>query len=143
MRPVPAALAAFTMAVATMANAQQQRTGEQVAADLMKAAKISVATYRSNGMSGLIGKSKDCHKQLAKFKYYCLYLDLAARRIDQLGVAGTKFPLTEYFDDEQFGERADEIFIRTNLSRDQANDYLSNMVPVVNKLVDEEARKKR
>ena len=94
-------------------------------------------------MSGLIGKSQGCYKQLAKFKYYCLYLDLAARRIDQLGGAGLQFLPTEYFDDEQFGGRAGEIFIRTNLSREQADEYLLNMTPIVNKLVEEEAKKKR
>ena len=143
MRPISTALAAIAMALAASANAQQQRTGEQVAADLLKAARVSVATYRANGMSGLIGKSQGCYKQLAKFKYYCLYLDLAARRIDQLGGAGLQFLPTEYFDDEQFGGRAGEIFIRTNLSREQADEYLLNMTPIVNKLVEEEAKKKR
>ena len=47
----------------------------------------------------------------------------------------------EYFDDEEFGERAGGIFLRTNLSRKQANEYLSVMTPIVNYLVDEETRK--
>ncbi len=142
MRPTSAVFIAIAMTITAVANAQQQRTEEQILADLMKAARVSVATYRATGMSGLIGKSKDCYKRLSKFKYYCVYLDLAARRIDQLGGAGTRFPPTEYFDDVQFGERTEEIFLRSSMNREQANEYLSDVAPVVNKFVDEEARKK-
>jgi hypothetical protein len=139
-----AAIAAILIASVTVASTQQQqRTEEQVATDLLKAAKVSDTTYRSNGMSGLIGKSKDCYKQLAKFKYYCLYLDLAARHIDRLGGGGKTFPLTEYFDDDQFLNRAGEIFIKSNLTMEQANEYLANMTPIVNKFVDDQAKKNR
>jgi hypothetical protein len=70
-----------------------------------------------------------------------MYLDLAARRIDQQGGASTRFSPTEYFADQYFGDRAGEIFIRTNLSRGQANEYILNLTPVMNKLVEEEVKK--
>lgn len=148
MRFILVVFTTIAMFIAAGANAQQQRTGEQVAADLKKAARVSVKVYRGDsgllgGMAGLIGNSMDCYKQLAKFKYYCLYLDIAARRIDELGGAGIQFPRAEYFDDEQFGARVGELFIQSNMNQEQANEYLSVMTPIINKLVEEEARKKR
>lgn len=143
MRFILVAFTAIAMFIAAGVNAQQQRTGEQVAADLKKAARVSVKVYRGDGMTGLIGNSMDCYKQLTKFKYYCLYLDIAARRIDELGGAGTQFPRTEYFDDEKFGPRVGELFIQSNMNQEQANEYFSVMTPIINKLVDEELRKKR
>lgn len=138
MRVVFTALASIMMVVATVANAQQQRTEEQFAADLIKAVKVSVATYRANGVSGLIGKSKECHKQMSKYKFYCIYIDIAARRVERLGGAGLVFPSESYFQDANFAERAARIFMRSNMNPEQADEYLSSLTPVVNKLVDGE-----
>jgi hypothetical protein len=110
--------------------------------DLKKAARSSVATYKKGGMSGLISVTQDCYKRVGKNKFYCVYLDLASRRIDQLMVEGAamrgiKFPKNEFFDDEEFGPRVAGVFNKANMSMDDANEYLAKVTPIINKLVEE------
>jgi hypothetical protein len=134
-----------TLLISTLSSSAnaQSRTAADVEKDLRKAAKTSVATYRSNGMSGLIGKTRECYKNLDKYKFYCVYFDLASRRIDQIFVAGMNFPPTEYFDDDEFGARVGPVFIRANMDMKQANKYLEELTPVINKLVEDNMRKKK
>jgi len=119
------------------------RTAADVERDLTKAAKTSVAIYRSNGMSGLIVKTEECYKNLDKHQFYCVYLDLASRHIDQDFLAGTNFPPTEFFADEQFGARVGPVFVKTNMDMQQANAYLAEITPIINKLVDDHLRKNK
>ena len=127
-----AALVIFATATLVLA-----RSGEEITTDLLKAANTSVATYKSDGMSSLISKSKDCYKNLSKYKFYCIYIDLAAYHIDELVRAGHPFPPMEYFSSEQFLSRSGEIFISANLTMEKTNGYLRDMTPIVNKMVDD------
>jgi len=93
-------------------------------------------------MSGLIKATQDCYKQLDKYKFYCVYLDLASRHIDQIYIKGTNFPPNEFFDDAQFGPRVADVFEKANMDMNQSNEYLAKMTPIINKLVEDNLRKK-
>jgi len=98
-------------------------------------------------MSGLIIATQDCYKKLDKYKFYCVYLDLASRHIDQIMVEGAaqqgmSFPKTEFFDDEQFLQRVGEVFLKADMDMDRSNKYLATITPIINKLVEDNLRGK-
>lgn len=117
-------------------NSAHARTQEEVARDLAKATDTAVATYEEQGMSGLIIKTQDCYKKNTKNLFYCVYLDLASRRIDQVFVEAMHFPPNDFFADEQFGSRVGPVFSGANMDMDTANQYLASVTPVINNLVE-------
>ena len=128
----------FTIGISFLFTASlQARTAEQIGNDMLEAANVTVSTYKSSGMSGLISSSKTCYKNLAKMKFYCLYIDVAARHIDEVAGGGSKFPRNDYFTDKQFLPRAKIIFTNSGASMDDANEYLRNSDKVISKMVDQ------
>jgi hypothetical protein len=114
----------------------QARTPKNIIHDLEKATGRAVATYKESGMSGLEVNVLDCYKN-NKNKYYCLYYDLASRRIDQLIAEEMHFPPNDFFADEKFGGRIGPILAKLNMGNiDTANQYLATTTPVVNKMVE-------
>lgn len=71
-----------------------------------------------------------------------VYFDIASRYIDNLGTL-MGFPHDEFFSDDQFGERVGPIFIRAEMDMQQANSYLSEITPIINKLVNDRILKKK
>lgn len=125
----------------------QARTAEDIVKELKKAARSSVAIYKSGGMSGLTDATQNCYSKLDKYKFYCVYLDIASRHIDQFMVEGAaqqgmRFPKNEFFDDEQFLQRVGGVFLKANMNMNQSNEYLDDMTPIINKLVEENLMKK-
>jgi hypothetical protein len=126
----------------------QARTKAEIQEDLIKATKTAVAVYRNNGMLGLIGKTKDCYGNVKINKFYCVYLDLASRRIDQLMIAaaareGINIQKTEFFDDELFMSRVVPVFIKANMDREGSKEYLDLLTPIINKLVEDNMLRKK
>jgi hypothetical protein len=120
----------------------QARTEAEIQKDLIKAAKTAVKVYRNNGILGLIAKTQDCYDNAGKYEFYCVYLDLASRRIDKIirataAIEGINFPKTEFFDDELFGSRVAPVFIKANMDMERSNEYLRLLTPVINKLVED------
>jgi hypothetical protein len=88
-------------------------------------------------MPVLVEGSKRCYENIDEFRFYCIYLDLAARHVSDLDGAGVRFAPETYFVDDQFLPRAGEIFLRSNMSMDQSNEYLGMITPLINKFVDD------
>jgi hypothetical protein len=120
----------------------QTRSVVELEKDLRKAAKACVEIKKQNGMVGLINKTEEYYKNQDRNKFYCVYFDIASRRIDQIGVS-MNFPSEEFFSDDQFGERVGMVFIKANMNMSQANQFLSAITPVINRLVDENILKKK
>jgi len=90
----------------------------------------------------------NCYSNAKQNKFYCVYLDLASRYIDQIMVEdaaknGMNFPKTEFFDDELFGGRVGPVFEKANMDMNSSNEYLQNVTPIVNKMVDNSLRGKK
>ncbi len=120
----------------------ETRTMSDVQRDLVRAAKTAVRVYKQNGMAGLIGETNECYDKGKENGFYCVYLDLASRHIDQIMVAGAAhsgmtFPKTEFFDDELFGSRIVPVFRKANMNMDKSNQYLRTLTPAINKLVED------
>ena len=117
----------------------QKVESNNIAADLVQAAKTAVATYQESGMTGLVGKTKECYQKLSGKQFKCVYLDLASRRIDQIATVGTNFPPNIFFANEQFGSRIRPALLgRANMSQEQANEYLRTSTPIINQLVEKQ-----
>src|SRR6266446_159668 len=106
------------------------------------------AVYRESGMAGLTGKTQDCYDNVKKHGFYCVYLDLASRRIDQLMIAaaarqGMNFPKMEFFDDELFGSRTATVFRKANMDMETSNAYLRSLTPVIDKLLGDNILRKK
>jgi len=110
---------------------------------MKEAAVKAVKTYRKTGMAGARIEVEDCYKNVKKRVFYCLYLDFAARHIDQLMVAANSFPPQEFFDDKAFGSRASAIYASAKMNKSQINDHLKLLVPTINRFVDEELSEHR
>ena len=126
----------------------QARTEAEIQKDLIKAIKIAISVYQKEGMAGLIVQTKNCYANVKQNGFYCVYLDLASRHIDQLMVAGTAelgmtFPKTVFFDDELFGSRIATVFRKANMDMETSNTYLRMVTPVINKLVEDNLLRKK
>ena len=91
-------------------------------------------------MGGLVGQSKDCWKNVSPKSYLCLYIDLAARYIDQSMSSRQNFPLHPYFEDQQFGERAGGIYNYNNVDMQEANKHLMSAQTKINAAVNKAIR---
>ncbi len=103
---------------------------------MQKATDATVANYKKGGISLLVQNSERCYKEVEKYRYYCIYLDLAARHISDLDGAGVRFAPEKYFVDDAFLPRAAEIFIRSGKEKEESNEYLAMVTTVINKFVD-------
>lgn len=115
-----------------------QRSAEAIADDLQRAAQKTASVYQSGGMVGLIEQVSECYAS-DKNRYYCIYLDVAARGVDQaVAAANPKFPRSDFFANEPFGQRIGPILIDAGLTLEEANEYLATITPTINKLVKEQ-----
>ena len=68
--------------------------------------------------------------------------DYNSRYVDQYFIAaaarqGMRFPKMEYFDDKLFGYRTRTVFDKMNMKRDEMDEYVLTLTPVINKLVED------
>ena len=89
------------------------------------AASLAMEAYKAGGISGVANQSQDCWQEVGLKSYLCLYIDLAGRYIDQSIAKSANFPLTAYFDDQEFGGRAVEVYRFNNVDMQSANNHLS------------------
>lgn len=130
----------LTLFLASQANAVGP---EDVLNNLHSAAVTTVKEYKRGGIASLVEGSKNCYQDINKYRFYCIYLDLAARHVSDLDGAGVRFAPEKYYVDDQFLPRAGQIFVRSNMDKDQSNEYLAMVAPLINKFVDSELAKKR
>lgn len=131
----------FFLVALVMSSQVQARTEAEVKSDMVKAAKTAVNEYEQTGMAGLIDKTENCYKNVRLNQFYCVYIDLASRHIDQVMVEGSAkqgmaFPKNEFFDDKLFGARIAKVFNKANMNMETSNDYLRSATPAINKLVE-------
>jgi hypothetical protein len=129
------------LGVGLTVNSAFARSQEEITRDIVKAADTAVSTYRETGMSGLIGETEECYKHNTKNPFYCVYLDLASRHIDQLFVESMNFPPNEFFSDENLGSRVSPVLSDGGMSFDTANRYLMISGTEINKLVETKLHK--
>jgi hypothetical protein len=127
------ALIAFS--VGFLSSNSYARLGAGVARDLQKAADSAVGTYKTDGMTGLVAKTTECYATNAKNRFYCLYLDLASRKIDRMFVDSMGWPPTQFFGNEAFGPRVMPVFVEAGMDMHDANSYLRMVTPVIDDLV--------
>jgi hypothetical protein len=130
----------LTLFLASQANAVGP---EDVLNNLQNAAVTTVKEYQRGGVAALVEGSKGCYQDINKYRFYCIYLDLAARHVSDRDGAGVRFAPEKYFVDEQFLPRAGQIFVRSSMDKNQSNEYLAMVTPLINKFVDNELAKKR
>lgn len=126
----------FIFASLTHAVSSHARTSEQLKSDINQAADLVVTTYQSSGMTGLVNLTTDCYDKTSNTEFFCVYIDLASRYIDQTMSEAFKFPPTEYFQDEQFGARIYEVFVKHDMGIDESNKYLQAATPAINSIVE-------
>lgn len=117
-------------------NLTYARSEEEIEKDFSRAATNAVETYKKEGMSGLTTKTQDCYDQHIENQFFCVYLDIASRHIDQMAVEEMHFPPNEYFADKQFGTRLAPVLTSANMDMNSANTYLKAIIPVINNSVE-------
>ena len=111
---------------------------------IAKAARNSVGTHKSNGISGVMSNVTKCYtKDGRNGDFYCLYLDLAGRHIDKIFSKEMNFPPQEFFADEQFLNRVGRLFVFKGMTLEQSNEYLRLSTLVVNKHVENQLQQKK
>ena len=124
------------LASQSLAAVAQERSPQLVAAEIHEAATATARAYKQGGMTGLIIQSKACYVQQGKSRFQCIYLDFGARRLGEIAGEGKRFPVTEYFADTEFMPRAAEILVASNMSMDQANQYLLSVRKAMDQATD-------
>ncbi|MDD4913353.1 MAG: hypothetical protein PHP57_13760 [Sideroxydans sp.] len=119
----------------------ESRSQATVEKELAKAVQVSVGAYSSGGMVALVQKVEGCYQKPKGSQFYCLYLDLASRHIDQMFAAAMNFPPTAYFADDVFMPRIIPVLVGAKMDYAQANGYLAMVSPIINKLVDQQLAK--
>lgn len=121
----------------------KSRAPHDVARELVKAADVVAATYRRSGMTGLIVETQTCYEKAKESPFYCIYLDLASRFIDQTFVAAMHYPPTEFFADEPSEVRIGATLRRARIGGKEADEYLKMLVPAIDQLVAEKLLRKQ
>lgn len=117
------------------------RTPQEIAKEVDDVASKVVAAYKNSGMGGVEAESQGCWREIEKYEFRCMYIDMAARYIDRLAGGGKAFPLNAYFDDNQFGPRAGSLFNAKSIGMGDANKYMATMQPMINGAVDRSLKK--
>lgn len=65
--------------------------------------------------------------------FYCSYIDIAPRYIELTVSQVMGYPPSQFFTDDSFSDRMNEIFERADMDIDQANEYLSLISPEIKK----------
>ena len=103
--------------------------------DVIKAAKVSVSTYKQYGVSGLISLSEDCYKKRPP-NPYCTYVDLAARQIDLTMAQAYGLPSNDFFDREALLNRVTPTLESLKIPPEKWGDYLDATEDIVGKVTD-------
>jgi hypothetical protein len=116
------------------ATLAQTRTPVDSIKEVTKASRLSISTIKKSGVSGLIEESKKCwgHTQ----RPYCLYLDMAARRTDEVFGATAKIPPHEYFERSAIKERSWNLIGGYIQDEDKKLEYLDTVESAVNQSID-------
>lgn len=131
------------LSVVILQNSAYARSPAEVARDLAKASDAAVSTYSKEGMSGLIVKTQECYERNTGNLFYCVYLDMASRHVDQIVIEVMRFPPNEFFVDESFLSRVGPVLIGAKMDMNAANQYLATVTPVINNLVEKKLLGKR
>jgi hypothetical protein len=118
------------------------RDEKEILRDAVKAAKQAVGTYKNEGVSGMIIAIEECYKkQKKKATPYCMYLDLASARTDQIYSEAIKAPRHEFFAVENFVMRADTVLARTTVPFEARAEYLKDIITLMTQVTDKEILK--
>lgn len=131
MPKISSALTLILTVLACGGAVAQSSSVNKVLEDGARAARLTLATHRASGMSGLRVQSNDCYRRLQADQFPCVYLDIASRYLDQGAVALYKFPPDEYFDDNQYFSRIGGVLAKANLNMEQANGFLAFITPAI------------
>lgn len=115
------------------AEARNQATIEK---EVNRAAQTSVHAYKAGGVSALIQKVESCYDKTQGSQFYCLYLDVASRHIDQTFSSAMNFPPSRFFSDKEFMDRIIPILIKAEMTPESANEYMIATSRVVINVVD-------
>jgi len=119
-------------ALFSSAAVAQTRTPNDVMADLSNATSESAMIYKHGGMSGLVAKSQSCYEDINKYRFYCIYIDIAAREIDdRVRTAHPRLPPNEYFSDDNFLPRAQRIFDKASVSAKDQKEYIAGVKSII------------
>lgn len=102
--------------------------------EVISVVKQAVNQHEQKGMDGLQQASEQCYTSEAN-QHKCLYYDLAARKIDLMVAQTFNSNLNTYFDDATFGWRLIDVYTKSGLDANQANEFLRSAAPQVNNYV--------
>ncbi len=123
--------------IGILQNTAYARSEAEVARDLTKAIDSVVVAYKKTGVSGLTAKTQECYeKNAVESPFYCIYIDIASRRIDQIAVEAMHFPPSDFFADEPFSSRIIPIFVSNNMDMNTSNQYLESITILINNLLE-------
>ena len=94
----------------------------------------AVKLHQLGGMARLESESRSCYENSGNH-YRCLYLDLAARRIDAVRAGSFNSESSPYFNDANFGYRLTSVFRMDGLDEASVNSFLRSEAARVNVLV--------
>jgi hypothetical protein len=126
-----------------LSKGSEARSTDEIAAEMVKAARETVSTYKKEGMSGLHSLSDNCYAHVNRYKFYCVYVDLASQHIDDAARKGQPWPADEYFASKELLPRVGQIFLMSNMNMEDSNTYLRNVGPAMSKLVDDASKVKK
>ena len=114
----------------------------EILKDGTKAAKSAVATYKKGGVSGLISATEGCYEKLqSRISPYCLYLDLASARTDQIYSGIINAPRHDFFAVENFVMRAKTVLDKTSIPEGEKGEYLQTIATFMTQVTDSEIMK--
>jgi hypothetical protein len=121
--------------------ASTSRSMADMANELTQAPKIAIAVIRKRGILGLIKEISDCYKSGGKANemlFKCVYLDIAARHIDQIAAEALHTSINPFFQDSKFGARIGPVLQEAHMDVDGANRYLRSISAAIRKIADAE-----
>ena len=92
-----------------------------------EAVSIVLAEYFKNGISGLIGISKECYESMDLNNTGCVAIDVAAHVWDFNMANFLKFPKEEYFSVDNINSRAEDYF-RSKGVKVVLKDYMEDLM---------------
>jgi len=137
MKPLITALAFSLFAAgASMAEVRKENSVE---ADVNRAAKTAVATYKEGCVSGLVIGVQDCWDKSQKT--YCLYLDWASKHVDDKMSASIGAPSNAFFSVNATAQRAFASLAKVNRTDDAKSAYITDVESVANQATDNQLLK--
>ncbi len=141
MKMIQLLMAVSLSLISTTFNVAHAQSQNEIRMEMDKAASIAVNAYKEGGISGLVIESQECYKKHKSPAYYCLYLDVASRHIDDIFSAALNIQPTPYFSGDQWSSRIVTVLMDAEMDDKTAKKYLETIIHSLKNMVEKKLEK--